>query len=221
MVGVQGSFEVTNVRVLKCELNYVPRADGSSIFSNGDSVAVASVNGPVEGKPPKFKEDRAVVDVTLHPKIGSSSIKERIIEGSIRRTCEHAVKLSYYPRNIVYVNIQEIQDDGGLTAACINSVCLALVHSGIKMNYLFAAVNILINSRNEFVIDPTRRVIEEDCKALMTFVLDSVDFNIITSVTKGVFSDNDYLTASIKSKDVCKKIFHFYKATIAKYALTI
>lgn len=43
-----------------------------------------------------------------------SEVDDRLIEAYIKETCESAIMLSYHPNSMVCINLQEMQDCGGV-----------------------------------------------------------------------------------------------------------
>ncbi|XP_017305272.1 exosome complex component RRP46 [Diaphorina citri] len=142
-----------SLRELKSQLNILSRSDGSVIFSQGQTVVVASMYGPVEAKIQKTIIDKASVEVIFRPKSGLSFVQDRLKESVIKSTCESALLTMLHPRTSVILTIQELQDQGSLLSCCINAACLALINSGISMRYILAAVSCIINDKNEVILD--------------------------------------------------------------------
>lgn len=100
-------------------------------------------------------------------------------------------------------------------ACAVNASCLALLNSGISMYALVAGVHCAIMADNQIVIDPYQC---EQSVASLTFVFDSVNFNVITCHTSGSFTIEQYHLALAKCKHASKTIFNFYRAAVKKYA---
>ncbi|XKL60752.1 hypothetical protein PGB90_007809 [Kerria lacca] len=136
----ENTEEIVNTDVLKCELNTLSRADGSSILCQNNTVMAAAVYGPVEVKQHKMLIDKAYIEIVFRPKCGLSQIGDRLLESIIGKICENAILSTFYPRTAIYIIVQEMQNSGAALACSINAACLALIHAGIGMNFLFAAV---------------------------------------------------------------------------------
>ncbi len=139
------------MREIKVKVGVVPNADGSAMFSFGDSVAIAAVYGPKQFHPqhlqnPKKGELRVVYDMT------SFSVTERKRPGPSRRSqeiskvtqwaLEPALQLENYPNTVVDVYIMILQADASTRCAGINAAAIALAHAGLPMNELVSAVSI-------------------------------------------------------------------------------
>ncbi|XP_077285232.1 exosome complex component Rrp46 [Arctopsyche grandis] len=206
-----------NLREIQCELNVLSRPDGSAIFSQGNTVVVAAVYGPVECKILNSDIYKATVEVYFGTKSGQTSVRERLRESMVRQTCESALLVSLHPRDAVSINIQEMQDSGGLIATSLNACCLALINSGLAMKHLFAAVHCVIKTSGEVVLDPSEKELM-DIAAQFTFAFDSIDKNIIMSSTEGVFSPEQYHECVSKCRKASDNIFSYYRDIVKKYS---
>ncbi|XP_029661481.1 exosome complex component RRP46-like [Formica exsecta] len=143
------------LRPMNCEINLLSRSDGSTMFMQGDTAIIAGVNGPMEVRSQKMAYDKVSVEVTYTPLKGPAKIDDRLIETYIRETCESAILVSMHPNTMVCINLQEMQDFGGLLACAINASCLALINSGLSMKYTIAAINCMIEKETgKVIIDP-------------------------------------------------------------------
>lgn len=173
---VDENDENISTPILKCELNTLTRADGSSILCQNNTVVAVAIYGPVEVKQHKMLIDKAYVEVFLKPKCGISQIGDRLHESIIGKVCETAILTTFYPRTAINIIIQEVQNSDNILACSINAACLALIHAGIAMNYLFAAVTTSSFPRNNKIIDAP-----EDTKAepTITFVFENTSEKIL------------------------------------------
>ncbi|KAF2723559.1 ribosomal protein S5 domain 2-like protein [Polychaeton citri CBS 116435] len=133
-------------------------ADGSSYLESGNSKVICTVTGPSEqrrsGAPASnAQRDSAqiIVDISL---AGFSGVDRRkTARGSKDRKVmemQHCVEECFggvvlghlYPHSVVQVNVAVLSQDGGVLAACINAVGLALVDAGVPMMGYVAAVTV-------------------------------------------------------------------------------
>ncbi|GBP78962.1 Exosome complex component RRP46 [Eumeta japonica] len=107
-------MEEINLKPLNCELNFLSNSDGSAIVAQGDTVVVASVNGPLDVKSQNQSIEKATLEVLFSTKGGKPSVGDRYKENAIKQTCESAVLGSLYPRSGVTITLQELEDYGGV-----------------------------------------------------------------------------------------------------------
>ncbi|XP_065212875.1 exosome complex component RRP46 [Planococcus citri] len=210
----ENATEILETPMFKCELNTLSRADGSCIYSQDDTVVATAVYGPVEVKQHKMHIDKAHVEILFRPKCGASQLEDRLCESIISRICETAIITSAYPRTAIYVIIQEMQNEGSLLASTINATCLALIHAGISMNFLFAAVTCAIPQEDEDI--QFKEGTSEECS--LTFVFENTSSKILAIDSHGKFTDEQYKSCLEVCKRSSEVIFTFYKDMIKKYA---
>jgi exosome complex RNA-binding protein Rrp42 (RNase PH superfamily) len=64
------------------------------------------------------------------------------------------------------------------------------------MKFLVAAVTCVIDDKEEVILDPTSKQ-EKNATALLTFVFDNKDFNVVTVNTKGSYSSKQFKISCI------------------------
>lgn len=114
---------------MKCQLNILSRSDGSVILSQGQTVVIASMHGPVEAKIQKTLIDKASVEVIFRPKTGISLVKDRLKESVIKSTCESALLTMLHPRTSVIITLQELQDQGSVSAYYSTCTCRHILYN--------------------------------------------------------------------------------------------
>lgn len=91
----------------------------------------------------------------------------------INSIVEAALNMAAYPRTCIQICTQELEVDGPTDAAQLNGICLALLDSGIRMNYVFAAVTFALieveAGEDEYMPDPDQ-IQAGASKAIFTFV---------------------------------------------------
>lgn len=110
------------LRTLNCELNPLTRTDGSTLFIQGATCVLASMLGPVEVKLQNLKIDKAHVDCIYRPKAGLPTIRDKIRETMIKDTCEAALLSALHPRTLISIQLQELDDRGGVSVTVIISI---------------------------------------------------------------------------------------------------
>ncbi|CAH2244832.1 exosome complex component RRP46 [Pararge aegeria] len=208
------------LKPLKCELNFLSKSDGSAILSQGDTVVLASVNGPLDIKTTSQNIEKATLEVLFCSKEGKPSVADRFKENVIRNTCETAILGCLYPRTGITLTIQELENYGGLLTCAVNCACLALINSGVGMRHVVAAVSCAVNEVGDLVLEPTQQE-AESARALLYFVFDSRDKNLVTGFTEGTFSEDTYEEALVRCRLASDFVFQFYRDVVKKYSNVI
>ena len=139
------------IRKINAKVGIVPNADGSAIFSTGDTIAIAAVYGPRKMHPQHQQNpEKSVLRCTYN--MNSFSVADRIRPGPSRRSMEISkiiewalspvVMLKKFPGTVIDVHINIIQADAGTRCAAINAASMALAHAGIPMKNLVSSISI-------------------------------------------------------------------------------
>ena len=136
-------------RKMSAKVGVVPNADGSAMFSFGDTIAIAAVYGPKIMHPKRLMDSNKAVLKTIYSMLPFSTT-ERNRPGPSRRSqeickvtreaLEPAIFLEEYPKASINVFINIIQADAGTRTAGINAASMALADAGIPMRDLVTAV---------------------------------------------------------------------------------
>lgn len=142
---------MNELRPIVAKLGVVPSADGSAIFAQGDTIAIASVHGPREMNP-RHQQDPKKGQIRVRYNMLPFSVNDRIRPGPSRRSQEinkvtegalaPVVMLDDMPGTVVDVHINIIQANAGTRCAGINAAAMALAHAGIPMKEMVSAVAI-------------------------------------------------------------------------------
>ncbi|KAM3959315.1 exosome complex component Rrp46 [Aphomia sociella] len=208
------------LKPMKCELNFLSKSDGSAILSQGDTVALVSVNGPLDVKMQSQSIEKSTLEVLYCSKGGKPSVADRYKENVIKQTCETAVLGSLYPRTAITITIQELEDHGGFLSCCLNTVCLALINSGVSMRSVYASVSSAVDETGNIVLEPTKLQLDT-ARAKMNFVFDSREKSLVTSFTEGTFSEDTYREALEMCRSASDLVFAFYRDIVRKYSSVI
>ncbi|XP_029923202.1 exosome complex component RRP46 [Myripristis murdjan] len=209
-----GDTNIT-LREFGCEQSLLSRPDGSSSFMQGDTSVLAGVYGPAEVKVSKEIYDRATLEVVIQPKVGLSSVRERLQEQSVRETCEAALLASLHPRSSLTLVLQLLHDDGSLLSCYLNAACMALMDAGLPMSCLFCGVTCAVNAEGQIITDPSAAQ-EKESRALMTFAVESTEHRVIMSSTRGSFSVHELQQCIAVSQKASEKIFQFYRDSVRR-----
>lgn len=156
------------LRKMSAKVGVVPNADGSAMFSFGNTIAIAAVYGPRQLHP-QHMQDPARGILRVNYDLLSFSVSDRKKPGPSRRSQEISkvtewallpvVDLEEFPNTVIDVQIYIIQADAGTRTAGINAASLALAHAGIPMKNLVCSVAVGKQDK-ELIVDLTKE--EED-----------------------------------------------------------
>nr|CAG4708472.1 unnamed protein product [Naegleria fowleri] len=148
---------------MQAELGVLQKADGSCKFSMGKTIVICSVNGPEASM--KEKGDGAIVDVIFQPRDKRPSEEEKEYEMMIRESLENVILLSLYPRTIITISVQVVQDDGSLLSASLNSAVLALLDAGVALKSALVSLSCSYLSSGDCLLDPLK--MEQDFDSVL------------------------------------------------------
>ena len=172
--------EKGSTRDIKITYDGLARADGSARFGFGkyfscisfpciscwfdylgDTVALASISGPIEVRLASELPSKAMFEVILRPLTNVPATDSKALAATIRTSLEPSLILTSNPRTLIQLVIQSLSQvhnsmwRDSLTAAMINASCLALLNSGsIYMRGVITAVAIGRLPDGTLVVDP-------------------------------------------------------------------
>jgi len=139
------------MRPMKAKVGIIPNADGSAMFSFGNTVAIAAVYGPRKLHPQHMQDPSSGV-LRVNYDLLSFSVEDRKRPGPSRRSTEiskvtewallPAINIKDFPNTVVDVQIYILQADAGTRVAGINAASMALAHAGIPMRDLICGIAI-------------------------------------------------------------------------------
>ncbi|KAK7042217.1 exosome component Rrp46 [Favolaschia claudopus] len=151
--------QATELRPLKINLDGLARVDGSARFGFGDTVAVASVSGPIEVRLAAENPSSSTFEVQLRPLSNVPTTQSKSLAASIRAALIPSLILSQNPRTLIQLVIQALSPTRSpshdtLVASMINASTIALLNAGsIPMKGVVCAVS--IGRRNSsLIVDP-------------------------------------------------------------------
>jgi exosome complex component RRP41 len=143
--------KLDELRKMTAKVGIIPNADGSALFSFGNTIAIAAVYGPRKLHP-QHMQDPATGILRVNYDLLSFSVADRKKPGPSRRSQELSKMSEYalapvldlkeFPNTVVDVQIYILQADAGTRTAGINAASLALAHAGIPMKNLICSVAI-------------------------------------------------------------------------------
>src|SRR3989344_2256542 len=143
--------KIDEMRKMTAKVGVVKNADGSAMFSFGDTIAIAAVYGPKKMHPAHLQN---VAKGTLRYTYNmlSFSVTERIRPGPSRRSqeiskisewaLEPVVMIDRFPGTVIDVHVSILQANASTRCAGINAAALALAHAGVPMKDLVSSVSI-------------------------------------------------------------------------------
>ena len=143
--------KIDETRKMTAKVGIIPNADGSAMFSFGDTIAYAAVYGPRKMHP-QHAQNPEKATLRCDYSMLSFSVKERIRPGPSRRSTEISkitewalepvLLIDQYQNMVVDVFINILQANASTRCAGINAAAMALAHAGIPMTNLVSSVSI-------------------------------------------------------------------------------
>jgi exosome complex component RRP41 len=139
------------LRPMQAKVGIVPNADGSALFSFGDTIAIAAVYGPRKMHP-QHQQDPEKGTLRCNYSMLSFSVDDRIRPGPNRRSTEiskitewalePSLLIKRYPNMVIDVHVNILQANASTRCAGINAAAMALAHAGIPMKNIVSSVSI-------------------------------------------------------------------------------
>ena len=211
-------------REIKAEVGVVPNADGSAMFSFGDTIVVAAVYGPKKMHPQHLQNPERGT-LRCNYSMLSFSVTERIRPGPSRRSTEISkiiewalepvLMIDKYANMVIDVFINVLQANASTRCAGINAASMALAHAGIPMKDLVSSVSIGKLDK-QLVVDLNKE--EEDFKEGEGSTDIPVTFTNKGKITH-IQLDGKIKTKELKevinlARDSCKKIYEVQKQAL-------
>jgi len=203
------------MRQFQAEQGLLNRADGSARFTQDNSSVLVAVYGPMEVRQRKEIIDRASIEVIYKPDKGVAGTSERESEHLIRSAVENAILSTLHPRTAINIIVQVLSEDGSIISAAVNGVSIALLDAGISMKSMVASVTCALTEDGTLLIDPDEKE-EKSAESLFTFVFNHPYDGIVTSKTRGMFSEENYFLSLEAAKQGCSKVFAFIRGSMQK-----
>lgn len=216
---------IGELREIKAEINLLSKSDGSACLSHGQTTCLASVHGPVEVKLQNLSVEKASVEVYFRPKNGLPSVNDRFVENFVQQSCLAGLLVGLHPRTAYRIQLQEMEDDGGRLACCINATVLALLNCGLDMSFLLAAVYCVIDKDGNVLLDASAKELEvlgrKEATNSVTFVFDGAKQDTVAVHTEGKLTRQQYDLAFDYCKSASHEIFRVYKEVFEKFTKII
>lgn len=222
--------KLDELRPIQAKVGVIPNADGSALFGQGDTIAIAAVYGP-KILNPKHQQNPEKGVLRVHYNMLSFSVGERIKPGLSRRSQEISkvtewaltplVMLDELPGTVIDIHINILQANAGTRCAGINAAAMALAHAGIPMKEMISAV--AIGSMGGTIttdISKEEEDYEEDGEKAatdipMTFLSNSEKITLLQ--LDGGIPAKKLKEALEAGKAACKKINEYQKKALKEY----
>ncbi len=219
--------KLDEMREMKAKVGIIPNADGSAMFSFGDTIAIAAVYGPKKMHP-QHSQNPEKGTLRCNYNMLSFSVTERIRPGPSRRSTEISkitewalepvIMIDKFPNMVIDVYVQILQANASTRCAGINAAAMALAHAGIPMKDLVSSVSVGKLDKT-LVVDVNKE--EEDWEEgegatdiAMSFTSNSDEINHIQ--LDGHISSKELKDAIKLGKEATKKIYEIQKAALKK-----
>ena len=212
-------------RKITAKVGVIPNADGSAMFSFGDTVAIAAVYGPKQLHPQHMQNPEKGI-LRCNYNMMSFSVNDRIKPGPSKRSTEiskitewalsPAVLIDEFPNTVVDVHISIPQADASTRCAGINAASLALAHAGVPMKEMITSVSIGKMDK-QLVVDVNKK--EEDYEEgegatdiAMSFLNRSK--KLVHIQLDGKISPEELKQAVELGQKTCEKIYEIQKQAL-------
>jgi len=212
------------IREMKAKVGVVPNADGSALFSFGDTVAIAAVYGPKKMHPQHMQNpEKGTLRYTYN--MLSFSVTERIKPGPSRRSqeiskisewaIEPVLMIDNFPNAVIDVHVNILQANASTRCAGINAAALALAHAGIPMKNIVSSVSIGKLDK-QLVVDVSKHEEDwEEGEGATDIPITFTPNGDITHIQLDGKIETKQLKEAIKlAREACKEIYELQKKTL-------
>ncbi len=225
--------DIEELRKIEAKVGIIKNADGSALFSFGDSTAIAAIYGPRTLHPQHLQNPETGI-LRCYYDMTPFSVSERKRPGPNRRSAEISyvtmkalepvIQIENFPNTVIDCYIMILQADASTRCAGINAASLALANAGVPMKELVSAVSIG-KTGDTLVVDLSKD--EEDYKIIkdgkeikaatdIPFAILSKSEKISLLQLDGKINPEDLKEAIALAKKACKKIAEIQKKTLKK-----
>ena len=209
------------LRPMSAKVGVIPNADGSAMFSFGDTIAIAAVYGPKKMHPQHMQNpEKGTLRYTYN--MLSFSVNDRIRPGPSRRSQEISkisewaldpvVMIDKFPNTVVDVHVNILQANASTRCAGINAAALALAHAGINMKNMVSSVSIGKLDK-DLVVDVSKHEEDwEEGEGATDIPISFTSDGKITHMQLDGKIDVKQLKEAIKlAREACKEIYEVQK----------
>jgi exosome complex component RRP41 len=220
--------KLNELRPLRAEIGVVPNADGSALFAQGETIAIAAVYGPKTLNPKHMQNPEKGV-LRVHYNMLPFSVPDRIRPGISRRSQEISkvtewalspvVLLDELPGTVIDIHINILQANAGTRCAGINAASMALAHAGVPMTELIGAV--AVGKMDKTIVADVNKEEEdfEDGEGAtdipMAYLGNSGKISLLQ--LDGRIQVDKFKEALAVGKDACKRIVELQTKVLKEY----
>mmetsp|Transcript_20971 Transcript_20971/g.41115 ORF Transcript_20971/g.41115 Transcript_20971/m.41115 type:complete len:260 (+) Transcript_20971:164-943(+) len=209
----------TELRPLSASCGVLKRAHGSCRLEAGGTAVLASVYGPVAEQQTRLElSERARIQVEVHWSQRSDELEEaaaapnldnessalssrrREAEDILVGILEQCVQVRAFPRKLIKITIQVVNDGGAVLSCAVVAASAALLDAGIEMIAVPSAASCAVQSSGSIILDPTREEESSGSTLAQVFLctLDDVSGDAAALTTDGPL-DKDTLQDAMDS----------------------
>ncbi len=212
------------MREMKSKVGVVPNADGSAMFSFGDTIAIAAVYGPKKMHPQHLQNPEKGT-LRCNYSLLSFSVTERIRPGPNRRSMEISkitewalepvLMIDKYSNMVIDVHINILQASASTRCAGINAAALALAHAGIPMRDIVSSVSIGKLDKN-LVVDVSQEEEKwEEGEGATDIPMTFTNSGELTHIQLDGKIEKKQLKEAVElARNACKKIYEVQKKAL-------
>ncbi len=220
-------------RKIEAKVGVIKRADGSAMFSFGNSKAIVAVYGPRKLHPQHLQDPEKCL-LRCYYDLISFSVAERKRPGPSRRSTEvsyvtanalkKALKLESFPNSVIDVYIFIVEADASTRCSGINAASMALAHAGIPMTELVSSISIgkigdsivadLTKEEEDYCIKKDGKEIKAATDIPFAFLSGSEKISLMQ--LDGKVNVDDLKEAIALGKKMSKKIIDIQKQALKK-----
>ncbi|KAJ1346043.1 hypothetical protein KIN20_000713 [Parelaphostrongylus tenuis] len=203
------------LRVMRCELDYLSRTDGSCSYSQGRTLIWACCTGPGDIHVARREDDQMYLDVSFRQLVGDC--QHHKLNNIIRSTLESVLNVRMFPRTGLTVTAHLLQADGSIGGVALTAVGLSVLDNGISIKAPFCGVEVC-RVNGKLILDADAKMqAKADANWLFAFIRTADgDAEMVASDSVGQFKMDDFASALSLARMGAKQIFSFYKEMIER-----
>jgi ribonuclease PH len=148
-------------RSIEIKMGVVKESSGSCLFNLGETKVIAWIKGPCETKS-KCPENSGIIKSyfnmapfsgILHKSNQKQDLKDREFGQTIKTIFNQVIKLEYYTKSEININVLVLQNDGNYKSASINAITFALINAGIYIKDSVVGINVGCTEDDRMIYD--------------------------------------------------------------------